>query len=63
MILLDPHNHSRPYSDERSREVMQKAIRFFEAKGKRALKKDDRERVWYDDFLDFVKRNDFLRPP
>ena len=56
MILLDPHNLSRPYSDDRSREVMQKAIEFFETKGKRALKEDDRERVWYDDFLAFVKQ-------
>ena len=55
MILLDPRNHNRPYSDERSREVMRKTIEFFENKGKRALKDDDRERVWYDDFLDFVK--------
>ena len=56
MILLDPHNHTRPYSDERSREVMLKAIEFFETKGKRSLKEDDRERVWYDDFLAFVKK-------
>lgn len=55
MILLDPRNHTRPYSDERSREVMLKAIEFFERKGKKALKADDRERVWYDDFLSFVK--------
>lgn len=56
MILLDPRNHNRPYPDERSREVMLKTIEFFENKGKRALKDDDRERVWYDDFLDFVKQ-------
>jgi len=29
--------------------------RFFEAKGKRRLKDDDRDRVWYRDFLDFQK--------
>ncbi|MFP6660927.1 MAG: acyl-CoA dehydrogenase [Myxococcota bacterium] len=56
MILLDPKNHDRFYPDERSREVMQKTIAFFEAKGKRALKRDDRDRVWYADFLEFVKQ-------
>ena len=30
MILLDPRNHNRPYSDERSRDVMRKTIEFFE---------------------------------
>ncbi|MCH2172631.1 acyl-CoA dehydrogenase [Myxococcota bacterium] len=55
MILLDPNQHDRFYPDERSREVMRKTIRFFETKGKRALKRDDRERVWYADFLEFVK--------
>jgi len=56
VILLDPKNHDRFYPDERSREVMQKTIAFFEAKGKRALKRDDRDRVWYADFLEFVKQ-------
>ena len=56
MLLLDPKHHDRPYADERSREVMRKTIAFFEGKGKRRLKEDDRERVWYADFLAFVKR-------
>ena len=56
-LLLNPSR--RPdgrYPDERSREIMRKTIEFFERKGKRRLKEDDRERVWYADFLDFVKR-------
>ena len=56
MILLDPKNHARAYPDERSREVMLKTIEFFENKGKKALKADDRDRVWYADFLEFVKK-------
>jgi acyl-CoA dehydrogenase len=56
MILLDPKNHNRPYPDDRSREVMLKAIEFFEGKGKAALKRDDREQVWYGDFLEFVRK-------
>jgi acyl-CoA dehydrogenase len=56
VILLNPHKHSRQYPDERSREIMQKTIAFFEKKGKRKLKEDDHERVWYGDFLDFVRQ-------
>ncbi|MBN1659997.1 MAG: acyl-CoA dehydrogenase [Anaerolineae bacterium] len=55
MILLNPKQHTRPYPDERSREIMVKTIEFFEQKGKRRLKEDDRERVWYADFLAFQK--------
>ena len=55
MILLNPKQHSRPYRDERSRQIMLKTIDFFERKGKRKLKEDDRERVWYADFLDFQR--------
>jgi len=56
MLLLNPKQHSRHYPDARSREIMLKTIDFFERKGKRQLKEDDRDRVWYADFLDFVKR-------
>ena len=55
MILLNPKQHTRPYRDERSREIMLKTIAFFERKGKRKLKEDDRNRVWYADFLDFQR--------
>ena len=57
MLLLNPNKHVRHYSDERSREIMIKTIKFFENKGKVKLKEDDRNRVWYDDFLEFVKEN------
>ena len=54
MILLDPGNLDRAYPDERSREVMLKPVDFFEGKGNAALKRDDREQVWYADFLEFA---------
>ncbi len=56
MILLNPKNHSRKYPDEKSREIMLKTIEFFENKGKVKLKEDDRNRVWYDDLLGFLKK-------
>src|SRR5262245_14241387 len=57
MILLNPRHQSRPYADERSAEVMRKTIAFFETKGKEKLLADYYSRVWYRDFLDFVKAN------
>ncbi|MBI3786159.1 MAG: acyl-CoA dehydrogenase [Deltaproteobacteria bacterium] len=35
---------------------MQKTIQFFEARGKRRLKEDYHARLWYADFLDFVRK-------
>jgi len=54
-ILINPNHLNRQYSDQRSQEIMEKTVAFFESKGKRKLKEDDHERVWYADFLDFVK--------
>src|SRR5438132_7967869 len=56
MILPDPKHPRRCYPDERSRAVMLRIIDFFERRGKRRLKADERDRVWYADFLDFVTR-------
>ena len=55
-ILLNPKQLVRAYPDERSRDVMRKTIEFFEDKGKRRLKEDYHARLWYADFLDFVRR-------
>ncbi len=54
-LLLNPKKHNRYYPDERSRDIMVKTIQFFEDKGKRKLKADDREGVWYADFLNFQR--------
>jgi acyl-CoA dehydrogenase len=55
MNLLNPQKETFGHLDEKSRDIMAKTIRFFENKGKVRLKEDDRNRVWYDDFLDFIK--------
>ncbi|MGY5879527.1 MAG: acyl-CoA dehydrogenase family protein, partial [Candidatus Thorarchaeota archaeon] len=55
-MLLDPNNLTRKYPDDESKEIMRKTVEFFENKGKVALKNDDHERVWYQDFLDFLKK-------
>jgi acyl-CoA dehydrogenase len=55
MLLLNPKKHARQYPDARSREVMLKAIEFFERKGKNRIKEDYHAQIWYADFLEFVK--------
>jgi len=55
-MLLNPQKHDRSYHDETSAQIMRKTISFFEDKGLRRIKHDDHERVWYADFLDFVRR-------
>jgi acyl-CoA dehydrogenase len=67
MILLNPKKHAVEYpGDERSKEMMTKTIEFFENKGRGKIKADDRERVWYADFLEFQKKeklfSDLLTP-
>ncbi len=55
MILLNPKNYKGEGLDKASRDIMVKTIDFFERKGKKKLKDDDRERVWYEDFLQLLK--------
>ncbi len=55
MILLNPKNYKGEGLDKSSWDIMVKTIDFFERKGKQKLKDDDRERVWYEDFLQFLK--------
>jgi len=55
-LLLNPNKIDPQFLDQRSLEIIEKTVAFFEKKGKRKLKADDHERVWYADFLDFVKK-------
>jgi acyl-CoA dehydrogenase len=55
-LLLDPKRYTPRFADARSDEVMQKTIAFFESKGKTRLEEDYYARVWYADFLEFVKK-------
>ena len=56
MILLNPKTQTFDHLDEKSRQIMLKTIDFFEKKGKAGIKNDDHERVWYADFIDFIKK-------
>ncbi len=57
MILFNPNNHTRPYPDDKSREIMEKTIKFFEEKGLKKIKSDWHEKVWNYDFVEFLKEN------
>ncbi|MFZ1983329.1 MAG: acyl-CoA dehydrogenase family protein [Desulfatitalea sp.] len=55
-MLLNPKKNKYEHLDARSRQIMLKTIEFFETKGKVRLKDDYEKRVWYTDFLDFLKK-------
>lgn len=55
-VLFDPNRTDFTQFDARTREIFRATIDFFESHGKRWLKQQDRDRVWYSDFLDLVKR-------
>ena len=55
-MILNPKENQYEYLDEESRSIMLKTIEFFENKGKEKLKSDYHGRVWYADFIEFLKR-------
>jgi acyl-CoA dehydrogenase len=55
-MLFNPKKAQFAHLDEQSREIMKKTIDFFETKGKKRLKEEHYERVWYDDFIQFLKK-------
>ncbi|WP_194816279.1 acyl-CoA dehydrogenase [Nocardia sp. XZ_19_385] len=56
MTLFNPKTCEFAEFDAETRRLLRATVDWFEARGKTALKHDDRERIWYSDFLDFVKR-------
>ncbi len=56
MLLLNPRTFASTDQDQRFQEIMIKTIDFFENKGLKKIKEDDRQRNWYNDFLEFVKK-------
>jgi alkylation response protein AidB-like acyl-CoA dehydrogenase len=65
-LLFNPRTYDAAEFDEPTRRALLATIEFFEGRGKRKLKDDDRDRVWYADFLAFIKRErifaSFLTP-
>jgi acyl-CoA dehydrogenase len=55
-LLLNPRTYDPAELDPEARRLLLATIEFFESRGKEVLKAHDRDRVWYGDFLDFIKR-------
>jgi len=55
-MLLNPKKLASTHPDPVLKEIIGKTIDFFEAKGKKKLKEDDFNRVWYEDFIGFLKK-------
>jgi len=60
MILLNPNSLTRQYPDRVSKEIMSRTVQFFEDKGKVKMRNDDHAMVWYQDFLDLVKKEEIF---
>jgi len=59
-MILNPKKEKFEHLDEASKEIMIKTINFFEDRGLVKLKSDYHERVWYSDFIDFLKENNIF---
>lgn len=57
MTLLNPKTQNFDHLDPESKKIMKKTIEFFENRGKKRLKSDYHGKVWYDDFINFLKEN------
>lgn len=55
-MLLNPKKYDRPHIDARYKEIVEKTVAFFEEKGLGKIKEDDQSMVWYEDFLEFIKK-------
>ena len=56
-MILNPKKEKYAHLDQRSREIMLKTIDFFENMGLEKIKADYHERVWYAEFIEFIKEN------
>ncbi|MFD9704843.1 acyl-CoA dehydrogenase family protein [Lentzea sp. NPDC059081] len=55
-VLLDPNHYDPAHLDDETRRLLRATVEWFEARGKRQLIADAQDKVWYAEFLDFVKR-------
>ncbi|MGW6930682.1 acyl-CoA dehydrogenase family protein [Lentzea sp. NPDC054927] len=55
-VLLDPNHYDPAHLDDETRRLLRATVDWFEARGKRQLIADAQDKVWYTEFLDFVKQ-------
>lgn len=56
MTMLNPHKPDFADFDERTQQIFSATIEFFESHGKAWLTQQDRDRVWYAEFIEFLKK-------
>ncbi len=61
MILLNPKKFANTYPDEKTKQMMLKTIEFFEKKGLTKVLDDDHKYIWYEDFLEFQKKEGIFK--
>ncbi|MFD0365305.1 acyl-CoA dehydrogenase family protein [Nocardia sp. GCM10030253] len=54
--LFNPKTSEFAEFDAETRRLLRAVVDWFEARGKAVLKQEDRDRIWYSEFLGFVKR-------
>ena len=54
-MLINPRNYQVTHADKHFQAIIEKTIAFFENKGLNQVKDDDHQRIWYADFLEFIK--------
>jgi alkylation response protein AidB-like acyl-CoA dehydrogenase len=59
-VLFNPRTYDPADLDDESRRLLRATIDWFESRGKERLKADDRERVWYSDYLEFLASEGLL---
>lgn len=59
-MLLNPKTETFAHLDPKSRDIMKKTVAYFESRGKQKLKHDSHERIWYEDFINFIKDNEIF---
>jgi acyl-CoA dehydrogenase len=59
-VLFNPRTYDPADLDAESRRLLRATIEFFESRGKERLKADDRERIWYSDYLEFLASEGLL---
>ncbi len=56
MKLLNPKKKDYDHLDEKTRQILNSTIDFFEKKGKAKLKEEDQKALWYTDFIEHLKK-------
>ena len=54
-LLFNPRSYDPSHLDAETQRLLQATIDWFEGRGKRRIIKEDLERRWYAEFLEFVR--------